>query len=46
MQAYMSEDDFVYYDKLLSDNWQGMLVLDELIIPRMFGYASRQDYYE
>ena len=46
MKPYLSEEDYELYDRVLSKNWQGMQVLDETIFPRMFGYASKQDYYD
>ena len=46
MKPYLSEEDYAHYEKALQENWQGMQVLDEHIFPRMFGYASTQDYYD
>lgn len=46
MKQYMSEDDYLFYEHLLVTNWSGLKVLDEQIIPRMFGYENKQHYYE
>lgn len=42
----MSEEDYEFYDHLLANNWTGLKALDEQFFPRMFGYTSKQDYYD
>lgn len=46
MKPYLTEKDYKHYEYVLSTNWNGLTTLDIDVIPRMFGFKDRWDYYE
>ena len=46
LKEYLSEEDYAYYKHALENNWSGLDVLDEHLYCKMFGFASKQEYYD
>ena len=45
MKPYLSEEDYKYYESVLSQNKAGLFGLDSKIFTKMFGYKDEKDYY-
>ena len=46
MKAYMTDEEYKYYENALQTNKHGLQGFDEKIYPRMFGYKDANEYYQ
>lgn len=45
MKPYLNDKDYKFYEDTLRTNRNGLETLDGVVIPKMFGYKDRWDYY-
>jgi predicted alpha/beta-fold hydrolase len=45
MKPYLNDEDYKFYEDTLRTNRNGLETLDGLVIPKMFGFKDRWEYY-